>query len=419
MRSDRRRFVPRGARVAFQLSCLVVACTVPVSLPAQQGSAGLEGGVSRSLPPSGGTGTAASYLFAGGWIRHELGPAAALRGRLHGGLSAEGEGGDWVSGGAGLELGTDGRRGIGWGLDLGGQGFAVGQPLPYRAAMATAEPALHWVGSGWRLSLTGFGAAGRSRVELGSDTTDFVPPPFRSLGVAPQGPPGTPPGDGGGETATERTADLWGLGGGAEVALEAGPATVRLAALHRETSVGTYRAGRVGANGTAGGFSWSGELALWDTPQGTEPAAYLGVSVPLSGGIQAFAAGGRSRPSPVLGSPPVGEASAGVSWRASLGSFPAPLYRVEEEPATGGRRAVTLRLDETADSVVVLGDFTRWEPVRLTDSDGVWSVTLRVEPGVHHFGFRVDGRWHVPETAGATVTDEWGRTNAVMVVPGE
>lgn len=423
MRSDRARHGPRPSRVAFHLRhlCLLAACVAPASLPAQQqGSAGLEGGLSRSLPPSGGTGTAASYLFAGGWIRHEAAPAAALGARLHGGLSAEGEGGDWVSGGVGLELGTGGRRGVGWGLDLGGQGFAVGEPLPYRAAMATAEPELRWVGGGWRLSLTGFGAAGRSRVELGSDTTDFVPPPFRSLELAPQVPPGTPPGGGDGETETERTADLWGVGGGAEVAVETGPATVRLAALHRETSVGTYRAGRVGAGGTAGRFSWSGEVAVWDTPQGTEPAAYLGVSVPLTGGFHAFAAGGRSRPSPVLGSPPVGEASAGVSWRTALGSLPEPLYRVGEEPATGGRRSVTLRLEEPdADSVTVLGDFTRWEPVELTGSGDVWSVTLQVEPGVHHFGFRVDGRWHVPEAAGATVTDEWGRTNAVMVVPGE
>lgn len=387
-------------------------------MQAQQGSAELNLGVSHSLPPSGGTGTAASYLFGGGRIQQALGSVATLQARLHGGLAAETERGDWISGRAGLDLGSAATLGPGWGLELGAEGFAVAAPLPYRAATATAAPELRWKGEGWQLALRGFGAVGGSRVELSEDTSDFVPPPFRAAAPARQIPPGGPPDDGEDTGASERTADLWGVGGEAEIAVEAEPATLRLAALHRETGVGVYRAVRVAADGPAGRLRWSGNLALWDTPDGTEPVALLGLSVPLSAAVHAFAGGGRSRPNPVLGTPTVSEATAGMGWRIPFGSPATPLYHVRGSPGAGGGRTVALRLEAPdAERVVVLGDFTRWEPIELTRSDGAWRVTLSVEPGVYHFGFRVDGSWHVPDRARASVTDEWGRVNAVMVVP--
>ena len=44
---------------------------------------------------------------------------------------------------------------------------------------------------------------------------------------------------------------------------------------------------------------------------------------------------------------------------------------------------------------------------------------LAIEPGTYRFGFLVDGEWWVPKGLQGTVPDEWGRSNATMVVPDE
>ena len=46
-------------------------------------------------------------------------------------------------------------------------------------------------------------------------------------------------------------------------------------------------------------------------------------------------------------------------------------------------------------------------------------AVVPVTPGVHHYGFRVDGEWYVPEGHSGNVPDEWGRMNATLVVADE
>jgi len=45
-------------------------------------------------------------------------------------------------------------------------------------------------------------------------------------------------------------------------------------------------------------------------------------------------------------------------------------------------------------------------------------VEVTMEPGTHHFGYVVDGEWYVPENEQSVVADEWGRTNAILVIEG-
>ena len=47
-------------------------------------------------------------------------------------------------------------------------------------------------------------------------------------------------------------------------------------------------------------------------------------------------------------------------------------------------------------SVQLVGDFTQWEecPINLQRGmDGVWRITVGLEPGTHHYRFLVDGQW--------------------------
>lgn len=69
-----------------------------------------------------------------------------------------------------------------------------------------------------------------------------------------------------------------------------------------------------------------------------------------------------------------------------------------------------------AERVEVIGGFTDWEPRAMRRGPDRWMLELWVPTGVHHFGFLVDGDWFVPEGHPGNVPDEWGRTNATLVV---
>ena len=71
-----------------------------------------------------------------------------------------------------------------------------------------------------------------------------------------------------------------------------------------------------------------------------------------------------------------------------------------------------------ASAVQLAGDFTGWEPRYTLNEvrDGVWSVVVPVEPGVHQYGFVVDGqRWRIDPFA-PQVDDGFGGSNSRLDV---
>lgn len=72
---------------------------------------------------------------------------------------------------------------------------------------------------------------------------------------------------------------------------------------------------------------------------------------------------------------------------------------------------------EHAAQPMVLGDFSEWRPVAMTEEGDAWVARVRVQPGAYHYAFRTaDGRVVVPEGA-VTVDDGFGGRSAVLVVP--
>ena len=123
---------------------------------------------------------------------------------------------------------------------------------------------------------------------------------------------------------------------------------------------------------------------------------------------------------------------------ASLGTRPLPRSETASQssadrallaptPPTGATELVvrkdagtqrTLRVNaRTARSVEINGDFTRWQPVRLTrDADGWWSLSLSIPPGTYQMNIRVDGgAWLAPPGL-LTATDEFGGVAGILVV---
>lgn len=72
-------------------------------------------------------------------------------------------------------------------------------------------------------------------------------------------------------------------------------------------------------------------------------------------------------------------------------------------------------------SIAVVGDFNDWDPTRnlLTDenNDGIWTVTLKLEPGRYEYMFILDGQKWVPDpSAYRYVSDGFGNKNAVLEI---
>ena len=74
-----------------------------------------------------------------------------------------------------------------------------------------------------------------------------------------------------------------------------------------------------------------------------------------------------------------------------------------------------------AASVSLVGDFTHWQknPIHLQKQpDGVWRVTVPLEPGEHHYRFLVDGEWRDDPDCALRVSNPFGGQNAVVRVSG-
>jgi len=70
-------------------------------------------------------------------------------------------------------------------------------------------------------------------------------------------------------------------------------------------------------------------------------------------------------------------------------------------------------------SVQLVGDFTNWQanPISLKrQPNGVWTTTVPLPPGTHHYRFLVDGQWRDDPECTVRVPNPFGSTNSVRVV---
>jgi 1,4-alpha-glucan branching enzyme len=70
-------------------------------------------------------------------------------------------------------------------------------------------------------------------------------------------------------------------------------------------------------------------------------------------------------------------------------------------------------------SVMLVGDFTRWEeqPIALRRKpDGVWEAEIELAPGRYHYRFLVDGIWQDDPTCPLRVENGFGTQNCVCDV---
>lgn len=100
---------------------------------------------------------------------------------------------------------------------------------------------------------------------------------------------------------------------------------------------------------------------------------------------------------------------------ASSGRSPGSLaFEIRETPTDAPELRVRALF---AKSVEIMGDFTDWSPVTLSDAGGGWwSIALPIAAGIHEINMRINGdRWIVP--SGLTSrSDEFGGSVGILIV---
>lgn len=72
-------------------------------------------------------------------------------------------------------------------------------------------------------------------------------------------------------------------------------------------------------------------------------------------------------------------------------------------------------------NVYLAGTFNNWSPsqdlMRDQDGDGIWEITLELEPGQYQYKFVIDGSWKEDPSSKEYVDDGYGGKNSVLDVP--
>ncbi len=72
-----------------------------------------------------------------------------------------------------------------------------------------------------------------------------------------------------------------------------------------------------------------------------------------------------------------------------------------------------------ATSVLLVGDFTDWQQNAVAlekGTDGVWTTTMKLPPGRHHYLFIVDGKWCEDPECAVRVANPYGGHDMVRQV---
>jgi hypothetical protein len=305
-------------------------------------------------------------------------------GYLSGGAPLEGGGPGWGAGGVGGWLGT--RRGaLQLGLSAAGHGYAYGEAGPNPSGSGATVELLPTVSFRRGMIVAEVSSGFSGAVDVLGDSTDRRG--FHDsavlLAVSPV------------EGLTVGGDARWVRGEGGDWPYAGGSAELR----------------------QPWGAAWAYAGAWLDEDHPDPAAAYgLGVRVRVLPRTDVQAAVRQEPFDPLYWTAP--RRTWSVSLSRSLGRRPraeAPPVRLPD--VANGWAVFRLPMSGHPQPPMVLGDFSGWQPVAMTEEGRAWVARVKVEPGAYHYAFRTaDGRVVVPEGV-PTVDDGFGGRSAVLVVP--
>ena len=343
----------------------------------------LNGSTSHAQPPAGVTADPAQYGLLGARLASEF---------SWGGVTISGRYGDalagtesrWLQGDA--SLATGGRLGaLGLRALVSGFGLRYLEPFSYDAAGVQLQPSI--------------------AVPIGRLVVSAAP--HFSFG---------------GWAADSLAGDLRITGGTVDLQRSFGALTTVLSGRLLTVENGVMRGTVARAGGDLvvdrGDWTMVAEVEVQRTPLEDEVGGGLRLSFTAAPGFQIHGYAGRRVRDPLFGTAGTLAVTVGASIRAGRWSAPQPPPVVSVGESRDGGRVVEFAIRaREADEVAVTGDFSGWEPIPMEErEDGWWTLARVLAPGLHHFGFLVDGSWAIPPEAPGVVEDGWGRENASIVV---
>lgn len=82
----------------------------------------------------------------------------------------------------------------------------------------------------------------------------------------------------------------------------------------------------------------------------------------------------------------------------------------------------TFKPESAANKVFLAGSMNGWKPdspqyaLNDLDGDGVWEITVKLDPGSYKYKFVVDGNWTTDKANPKTAPDGYGGKNSVVEV---
>jgi hypothetical protein len=353
------------------------------SSAAQDVSLWLDASTSHAQPPAGATADAAQYILLGGRLATDFDwGSLSFAGRYGGAFQADV--GRWLQGEASVS--TGGRAGAAWvRASAAAFGLRYVDPFRYDASGFQLRPSVSVPAGSYVISAV-------PDLTFGSWSTDGRGTNLRNLG---------------GDIELRRAFGAVGtvLSGGA-LRVENG------------VTAGTFARASGAVTLDRGRWATQLQLRVQRTPLENEIGGGLHLSVAAAPGLELHAHMGQTIRDPRYGTP----GAVGVSLRATVRAVhwspppPPAVASLAERSDSGQVVRFAIRAPEAA-SVQLTGAFTGWEPVAMEPApDGWWRLSRVLAPGLHHFGFLVDGEWAIPEGAPGVVDDGWGRRNASIVV---
>ncbi len=104
---------------------------------------------------------------------------------------------------------------------------------------------------------------------------------------------------------------------------------------------------------------------------------------------------------------------------ALLGEAPATAKSVATRSPVGNGVLFMLPAKD-AKVVSVVGSFSEWEPIPLSDDnhDGIWTTEIPLAPGRYEYAFIIDGRWFGQDPSADEYVRSFGEYSSVRYVGG-
>jgi hypothetical protein len=353
---------------------LLAGCMVSIPGGAEAQSWAVEIGAGQSVHDAAQATTTGAGLTLG--VRREA-PTWFF---LSAGIPIEPESGPWGALGLGGRWQASAEK-VGYGIDLGGQGFAFQDPLLEQGGGGITAEAMPLV------SLRHDRIALQLRSGAAHHTSSFAGTSVGRTAHQTDGRVDVSAGwltvSGGGRLLRSGEGSFPYLGGSAEAHLD-------------RLTLSAY------------GGSWMHE-ALPGADWGA------GARLHITDGTSGYVAIHSGATDPLFWNAPFRGWSLGVTQRVGRSArSPLPLPIVRRE---AGTVTIQLPLSASASPPSVAGDFNGWQPVPMVRSGDDWIVHLPLRPGVYRYAFRsAEGDWFVPEGTPGREPDGFGGFNAILVV---